>query len=79
MQDGIIIVVLVLVIAYILGELSRSEMLAGHLRTDRLLWQLEKKPTYKSWPTNGYEFNANPPPTTWHNNYDVKASMRQIW
>ena len=35
------------------------EKLAGHLRTDRILWQYKKRPEWKGWPSNGYHLDYN--------------------
>lgn len=62
MSTNIFILICILLFIYLY---TRTEPLAGHLRTDRTLWQLQKKDTWTGWPTNGYQYNATPPPTTW--------------
>jgi len=62
----ILIVVLLLIV-------KKSEQLAGHLRTDRILWQYRKNPNWRGWPGNSFgllgaiDINTGKPITNWNN------------
>jgi hypothetical protein len=59
------LILLILTCILLLFYIYQAEHLGGHLRTDRTLWQLIKKPSWNGWPQNGYIYNTIPPRTKW--------------